>query len=148
MAKKSDWLRAFLAITWEPDFSHICGFHKMLKGNKYIHSTPFPDNTNEKIFLESTEILFLGHSWTFLVIFAWIGFFQKYWALSCLSPYGPLTSNKVSEKTKEPILRKLLERRMDRWRTDGQTLIQRTLPTITRGPKRDLDNQSSQTMKF
>ena len=34
----------------------------MLKGNKYIHSTPFPDNNNEKIFLESTEILFLGHS--------------------------------------------------------------------------------------
>ena len=33
--------RAFLDIPWESDFFHICGFHRMLKGHKYFHSTPF-----------------------------------------------------------------------------------------------------------
>ena len=33
--------------TWESDFFHMCGFHRMLKGHKYFHSTPFPDKTNE-----------------------------------------------------------------------------------------------------
>ena len=39
--------RAFLDIPWESDFFHIYGFHRMLMGHKYFHSTPFPDKTNE-----------------------------------------------------------------------------------------------------
>ena len=34
---KSDWLRAFLEIAWEPDFSYICKFRKMLVDYKYFH---------------------------------------------------------------------------------------------------------------
>ena len=45
--ENADWPRAFLAITWEPNFSQICDFGRMLKGHKYFHSTSFPDKTNE-----------------------------------------------------------------------------------------------------
>ena len=55
-----------------------------------------------------TEIL------TFLVIFAQWGFFQKNMALSHTITYGPPTPCKVSEKTNEPILRKIADRWKDR----------------------------------
>ena len=63
---KSHWLRAFLAITWEPDFSWPCSFHRMLKDHQYYHFTSFPDKTNHWIFLKSQKTAFQDHFWSFL----------------------------------------------------------------------------------
>ena len=56
-----------------------------------------------------TEIL------TFSVSFAQWGLFKKNMALSHTITYGRPTPCKVSEKTNEPILRKLADRWKDRW---------------------------------
>ena len=137
---KSDWPRAFLAITCKIDFSHISSFHKMLKGHKYFHSTPFPDKTNQQIFLKSPKTPFMAHFWSFLPEG---DFFQKNQDLSRTSPCGPLTPYKIPEKPNGSIPRKLPERRTkirtnrrtDR-RMEGQTLIHRTLPAMTGCPKK------------
>ena len=74
---KSDWQRAFLAITWELDFSYIYRVCRMIKGHKFFHSTSFPDKTNDLIFLKSKKknncCSFLPIFWSFLSS----GFFQK-----------------------------------------------------------------------
>ena len=57
--------------------------------------------------------MFLDHFWPFLVIFARWGFFPKNPTLSQTTIYGPLTSCKVSEKTNEPIPKKLTDRQKD-----------------------------------
>ena len=69
-------------------------------------------------------------------------FQKKNKALSRTSLYGPLTQYKVSEKTNNPIPRKLPEKRTDERKdgkkkgcTQGQTLIHRTLSAMARGPK-------------
>ena len=110
----------FLAVTWEPDFSQACSFHRMLMNHKNFHFTQIPDKTNDVIFLKSPKTMFLGHFWPFLVIFARWGFFPKNPALSHTTIYGPLTPCQVSEKTNEPILRKLTDRWKD-GRMEGQT---------------------------
>ena len=56
----------FLAITWEPDFSQACSFHRMLMNNKNFHFTQIPDKINDMIFLKSPKIMFLGHFGPFL----------------------------------------------------------------------------------
>ena len=81
----------FLAITWEPDFSQACNFHRMLMNHKNFHFTKIPDKTKDMIFLKSPKTLFLGHFWPFLVIFAQRGFYPKNLALSHVTIYGPLT---------------------------------------------------------
>ena len=58
-----------------------------------------------------------GHFGPFLVIFAQWRFFWNYPALACASPYGALTPSKVSEKTKEPIQRKLSEGQKEGYKT-------------------------------
>ena len=105
----------FLAITWEPDFSQACSFCRMLMNHKNFHFTQIPDKTNDMIFLKSPKTMFLGHFWPFLVIFARWGFFPKNPALSHTTIYGPLTPCYVSEKTNEPIPRKLTDRQKDGW---------------------------------
>ena len=85
-----DW-EPFLAITWEPDFSQVCSFCRMLMNHKNFHFTQIPDKTNDMIFLKSPKTMFLGHFWPFLVIFAQWGFFPKNPALSHTTIYGPLT---------------------------------------------------------
>ena len=55
--------------------------------------------------------------------------FSKYPALSNTTPHEPLTPCWVSEKTDEPIPRKLPARRKDR-----QTLIHRTIPVTAKVP--------------
>ena len=68
----------FLAITWEPDFSQACSFRRMLMNHKNFHFTQIPDKTNDIIFLKSPKTMFLGHFWSFLVIFAqWEKFFSR-----------------------------------------------------------------------
>ena len=74
--------------------------------------------------------------WPFLVIFAWWGFFPKNPALSHITIYEPLTPCFISEKTNEPILRKLTARSKDEWKDrqkDGQTLFYRTYPAEVGG---------------
>ena len=61
-------------------------------------------------------------------------------ALSRIIRHGPLTPCRVSEKTNEPIPRKLLDR-MTEGRKDGQTLIHRTLLAMAGGPKSDFFEQ-------
>ena len=124
--------KPFLAITWEPDFSQACSFRRMLMNYKNFHFTQIPDKTNDVIFLKSPKTMFLGHFWSFLVIFARWGFFPKNPALSHITTYVPLTPCYVSEKTDEPILRKLTDRRKD-GRTGGRTFY-RTLPAEAGGP--------------
>ena len=78
----------------------------MLKHYKYFHFTPFPDKTNDLIFFKNWKTLgaIFDHFWSFLPN----GDFstKKNQPVSHTSPHGPLTC-KVSEKTNEPIPRKL-----------------------------------------
>ena len=105
----------FLAITWEPDFSQACSFCRMLMNHKNFCFTQIPDKTNDVIFLKSSKTLFLGHFWPFLVIFARLRFFSKNLTLSHTTLYEPITLCWVSEKTNEPIPRKLTDRQKDEW---------------------------------
>ena len=68
---------AFLAISWEPDFSQACSLCRMLRDHKNFHFIPIPGKTIDLIFLKSPKTLFLGHFWPFLVIFAWRIFSKK-----------------------------------------------------------------------
>ena len=62
----------FLAIiTWEPDFSHVCSFCRMLKRHKNFRFTTNPDKTKDFIFLKSRKSL---DFWLFLTIFGIICF--------------------------------------------------------------------------
>ena len=54
-----------LAITWEPDFSQACCFHRMLMNHNNVYLTQISDKTNDVIFLKSSKN-FLGHFWPFL----------------------------------------------------------------------------------
>ena len=103
----------FLVTTWEPDFSQACSFRRMLRNYKNFHY-------NDLIFLKIPKTMFLSHFWPFLVLFARWGFFSKNPALSRTTIYGPLTPCQVSEKTNEPILRKLTDRPKDEQK-DGRS---------------------------
>ena len=84
----------------------------MLMNHKNFHFTQIPDKSNGAIFLKSPKIMFLGHFWSFLPNG---DFFPKNPALSHTTIYVPLTPCYVSEKTNEPIPRKLTEGRKDGW---------------------------------
>ena len=75
-----------LAITWEPDFSQACCFHRMLMNHNNVYLTQISDKTNDVIFLKSSK-KFLGHFWPFS---RW-GFVPKNQTLSHTTIYGPLT---------------------------------------------------------
>ena len=60
----------FLAITWEPDFSQACSFHRMLMNHKNFRFAQIRDKTNDMIFLKSPITLFLGRLWPFITIFS------------------------------------------------------------------------------
>ena len=55
----------FLAITWEPDFSQVCSFRRILLNHMNFRFTQILDKTNDVIFLKSLKNLFLGHIWSF-----------------------------------------------------------------------------------
>ena len=123
---RSDWPRAFLVITWEPDFP-TCSFCRMSKGQKYFDSTSFPDKTNEQIFLKTPKTLF----WAILAIsghFCWKGIFPKKMGFCQEHIHMAPNTNKVSEKTNEHIPRKLSKRR-----TKGLPIIHTTLPATAEG---------------
>ena len=103
----------FLAITWELDFSQACSFRRMLMNHKTFHFTNISDKTHDVIFLKSPKNMFLGHFYPTAI-------FSKKIRLCHTIIYGPLTPCYVSEKTNEPIPRKLTDRRKD-GRTEGRT---------------------------
>ena len=98
------------------------------------HFTPYSpltsckrsEKTNEAILRKIPKTSFLGHFWPFLAIFGQIRISPKNRAPSVFCTYGPLTSCKKSEKTNEPILRKVRHGQTDR-RTDWQKQFYRTL---------------------
>ena len=114
-------------IGQETDFSQACSFRRMLMNHKNFYFTHIPDKTNDAIFLNSPKTMFLSHFWPFLVISN--GDIFKKIRLSHTTIYGLLTPWKDSEKTNEPIPRKLSDRRKDE-----QTLFYRTLPAGARVP--------------
>ena len=120
-------------MTWEPDFSQTCNFRRILMNHKNFHFAQIPDKTNDVIFLKSLKPCF----WA---IFD--HFFQKNPAPSHITRYGPLTPCQVSEKTNEPILRKLTNRRKDR-QTNGLYFIRlfRLRPGVQ---QEELDNADLQ----
>ena len=84
----------------------------MLMNQKNFRFTQIPDKTKDMISLKSPKTLFWGHFWSFL---PGEDFFKKI-LLSHTTKLGSLTPCQVLEKTNEPILRKLTDRRKD-----GQT---------------------------
>ena len=87
---KSDWPRAFLTITSEPEFTWICGFcrtirttkknYKKQKNHKNFRFRSFPDKTNDFIFFVSQKISVLGPFCTFFpedIFFQNLNFTQK-----------------------------------------------------------------------
>ena len=66
--------------------------------------------------VKTPKTSFLGHFGPFLPKFGQTGFFRKNRALSLLTHYESLSSYQKSEKTYDPILRKV-----SNWQTDRQT---------------------------
>ena len=64
---------------------------KWLRAIRTFCFTPMPDKSKDLIFLKSPKILYLGHFWSFLVIFTRWGFFRKNSSVSHITKYGPLT---------------------------------------------------------
>ena len=94
--------------------------------HKNFHFTNISDKTHDVIFLKSPKNMFLGHFYPTAI-------FSKKIRLCHTIIYGPLTPCYVSEKTNEPIPRKLTDRRKD-GRADEQTLFYRTFPAEAGGP--------------
>ena len=65
----------FLVITWQPDFSRACSFHRMLMNHKNFRFTQIPDKTNDMVFLKSPKTI-IDHFWSFLPN---RDFFKKTW---------------------------------------------------------------------
>ena len=60
----------FLAIiTWEPDFSQVFSFWRMLKDHKNFRFTTVLDNTKDLIFVKCPKTLFFDAFWPFLTSF-------------------------------------------------------------------------------
>ena len=80
------WLaESFFGHNLRTRFFPLCSFHRMSKGNKYFYSTPFPDKTNEQIFLKSSKPPFLGH-------FCWKRIFpKKSGSVTHISMWAPKT---------------------------------------------------------
>ena len=78
-------------LTWEPDFSQACSFHRMLMNHVNFNFTQIPSNTNGMIILKSPKTMSLSHFWPFLVIFAQYRFFPKNLALSHNYIWAPVT---------------------------------------------------------
>ena len=62
--------KPFSAITWEPGFSQVCSFRRIVMNHRNFHFIQIPEKTNDVIFLKSPETMFLGH-------FCPMGFFSK-----------------------------------------------------------------------
>ena len=127
-------LGPFCPIWAKPDFSQTCGWYPVTPHHMMLTFRPFLAKTNDSILRNYRKSPFSGHFGHFLPKFGQTRFFPQNRALSLLIIYGPLTSNKKSEKTNEPILRRVRYRQD--WQTDRRTLIHRTLPASQGSKKR------------
>ena len=50
--------KPFSAITWEPGFSQVCSFRRIVMNHRNFHFTQIPEKTNDVIFLKSPETMF------------------------------------------------------------------------------------------
>ena len=135
MILKSHWQKAIFGYNLRTRFSQACSFCRTLMTHKNFCFTQIPDKTNGVIFLKSPKPCFgaiFDHFWSFLPDRV---FFHKIWLCHTTTIYGLLRPCQVSEKTNEPIPRKLTDRQKDGRRADGQTLFYRTLLAKARGPK-------------
>ena len=101
----------FLAVTWEHDFFQACSFRRMLMNHKNFHFTQISDKTNDVIFLKSPKTMFWAIFDNFWLFLPDGEFSQNIWLYHTY--LGPLTPCEVSEKTNEPILRTLNDRRKE-----------------------------------
>ena len=131
---KSDWLRAFWPKSQEADFSQVQDLCNNASNNiNFLYRTN-SEKTNNQIFQYILKNPIFD---PFSIYLGQFFFFKKSRSVMYSTTW---TSNIILSfrKTNEPTPRKLLEGRMegqkDR-RTDGQTLIYRTLPATARGPK-------------
>ena len=114
---KTLFLPYFCPKSREREFSQIWDLRRKLANHKTLHFRSFLEKTNDSILRKSPKTLFLGLFRPFSPIFQKMRIFPKNPALSLFYIYGPLTSCKISEKTNEPIPRKVRYGRTDE-RTD------------------------------
>ena len=110
---QSDWPRAFWAISQEPEFSQIWNLFSHTRIT--VIQTFIIDQIDKKNKeLRKTELFYrtFEELWA-CPILGGKHVFQKIW-LSYTTPHEPLTPCWLHEKAKEPIPRKLLNRRTDR----------------------------------
>ena len=122
---QSDWPRAFWPISQEPGFSK----HGIIARIQQILETFFTDQIQNKLMTKSSNKFKKPCIWPIFFFF-----FHKI-RLSRTTTLGPLTPCWVSEKTSEPIPRKLPGRRTEGHK-DRRTLIHRTLPAMAEGFKK------------
>ena len=107
------FLGPFCHKSREQEFSQIWDLCRKLANHITLHFRSFLAKNNDSILRKSPKTLFLGLFRPFSPIFQKMRIFLKNPALSLLCLYGPLTSCKISEKTDEPIMRKVCYRRTD-----------------------------------
>ena len=95
--QQSDWRRAFLLITCEPEFSWTCNLYRKLQHHQYFYLKTISAKSNGTIKRKSFKAPFLSYFSSFLVFFAQRIFFSK--NLSVIhNPTWALTLCWVSEK--------------------------------------------------
>ena len=111
---QSDWSEAFWLISQAPEFFQIWDLSKHTVININFHYRPNGEKIKElrkklnfPINLKNPRLGLFSHFWGKTL-------FSRNLPLSCTTPQGPLTPCWVPEKTKEPIPRKLQNRRTDR----------------------------------
>ena len=124
------FLGPFCPKSREREFSKIWDLCRKLANHITLHFRSLLAKTNDSILRKSPKTLFWGLFRPFFPIFEKIRIFPKNPALSLFYFYGPLTSCKISEKTNEPIMRKVCYRR-----TSWLRLIYRIFP-VNRGSKK------------
>ena len=115
----------FLAITWEPDFSQACSFHRMLMNHKNFHLTQIPDKSNDTIFLKSPKTMFFGPILTVFGHFCQVEIFSK---KSSSVTHNYIWAPKTMLRFRKKLMSQSWENLWTDRRTDGQTLFYRNLP--------------------
>ena len=111
---QSGWLRTFWSISQEQKFSQIWDLFRNTANNISFHYTIKPVKINDHIFQYIQKTLFLAHFWSIFTSFGAKNFFPENPALSRTTSYKFLALCQNSEKTKDTIPKKLLDRRTDR----------------------------------
>ena len=109
MVQKAHFWTLFSHKSREREFSQIWGLRRKLANHKTLHFRPFLAKTNNSIFPQKSQKLYFCPFCPFLEKLE----FSRKIRLSLLIVYGSLPSCKISEKTNEPILRKVHYERTD-----------------------------------